>query len=389
MSHVHEARQLTFGDLKEIVERARDGRLDQDSAVVEKVDGQNLLVSWKDGEAVAARNKGNLKGYGENSLTLQDLNQKFEGRGSVRDAFVLAFEDISKKLGSMKKSLRNRVFENGRRFMNLEIVWPENANVIPYKKPRVIFHGLMTVSEDGTVSEFDVASAHMLSELVTEDEHFTFQGPNVVQLGQISNDQADVLVSMIERLQGTFSDEQPISKWHDKSWAEEVKRLAEIVGYDVPENVVEGFVRRWSWKNKSGDMGYSVRDMKKDVDHQEFLALARAYDKKLWKRRDRLNDMKFERVFSLLSTMLFERSSGFLIEDMESASRVVENRLETEVDSLETNEKLEREISRVKAAGNKVFATEGVVVTYRDHKLKLVGSFAPVNQIMGMARYNR
>ena len=49
---------LTFGQLKDIVNRALDGKLDYTR---EKTDGQALAISWRDGRLVAARNKGHLK----------------------------------------------------------------------------------------------------------------------------------------------------------------------------------------------------------------------------------------------------------------------------------------------------------------------------------------
>ena len=45
MSHPFDDKDLTFKDLKKIIERTFDGELDCEDGVTEKLDGQNLMVS--------------------------------------------------------------------------------------------------------------------------------------------------------------------------------------------------------------------------------------------------------------------------------------------------------------------------------------------------------
>ena len=51
MSHPFDDRELTFGDLKEMIRRSLV-ELNVEKEVTEKLDGQNLMFSWKDGELV-------------------------------------------------------------------------------------------------------------------------------------------------------------------------------------------------------------------------------------------------------------------------------------------------------------------------------------------------
>ena len=80
---------LTFGQLKDIVNRAFDGKLDYTR---EKTDGQALAISWRDGRLVAARNKGHLKNKGENALDIKGVSDKFQNRGGLTDALQLCNE---------------------------------------------------------------------------------------------------------------------------------------------------------------------------------------------------------------------------------------------------------------------------------------------------------
>ena len=48
MSHPFDDKDLTFKDLKKIIERTFDGELDCEDGVTEKLDGQNLMVSFSE-----------------------------------------------------------------------------------------------------------------------------------------------------------------------------------------------------------------------------------------------------------------------------------------------------------------------------------------------------
>jgi len=58
------------------------------------------MVSWKEGKLVTARNKGQLKNFGANSMDTSGVASKFAGRGDIKDAFVfgcttgLRFSDL-------------------------------------------------------------------------------------------------------------------------------------------------------------------------------------------------------------------------------------------------------------------------------------------------------
>ena len=61
MAHPFDDKDLTFGDLKKIIELGLGGQLNREDNVTEKLDGQNIMISWKDGKLIAARNKGHIK----------------------------------------------------------------------------------------------------------------------------------------------------------------------------------------------------------------------------------------------------------------------------------------------------------------------------------------
>ena len=83
MSHPFDDKDLTFGDLKKIIELGLGGQLNREDNVTEKTDGQNLMISWRDGKLIAARNKGHLKNRGKTALDIKGVESKFKGRGDI------------------------------------------------------------------------------------------------------------------------------------------------------------------------------------------------------------------------------------------------------------------------------------------------------------------
>ena len=69
LNHLYDDRSMSFNKMMEIIDTASAAKLSDE----EKVDGQNLFISWsnKRGEALAARNKGNIKQKG---MTASELS---------------------------------------------------------------------------------------------------------------------------------------------------------------------------------------------------------------------------------------------------------------------------------------------------------------------------
>ena len=103
MSHIYDNPYMTFGQIKDVMNKASSGEL----RGTEKTDGQNLFVSYNinDGTVRAARNKGNIKAGG---MTAADLLDKFAGRGALTDAFVNAFDAFERAVESFSDEERNR-----------------------------------------------------------------------------------------------------------------------------------------------------------------------------------------------------------------------------------------------------------------------------------------
>ena len=216
---------LTFGDLKTIISNALNGKLE---FTREKTDGQALAISYRDDKGlIAARNGGHLKNSGENALDISGVASKFQGRGGLTDAYNFAMEDLSKAIKGLSKAQRDKVFNQGSSFMNIEVIFPTSVNVIPYGQPLLVFHGTMDYDVNGKAIGADTSSARILAGMIKQinqdvQKNYTIQGPPVVNLPQsveLSKLQGKYF-SQLNKVQKEFKlkDSNGVADYHQAWW---------------------------------------------------------------------------------------------------------------------------------------------------------------------------
>ena len=132
LAHLHENLDFTFGELKSILGSVVSG----DMSVVEKVDGQNIFfrfsVDPQTGEVRTARSKSNLTKGG---MSPEQFAAKWVGH-PAESAFTNGFKAIDTALNTVGNQTLTRVFtpgsQGGQRYINAEIVYTGNPNVINY-----------------------------------------------------------------------------------------------------------------------------------------------------------------------------------------------------------------------------------------------------------------
>ena len=58
-------------------------------------------------------------------------------------------KDLEKSIGSLSDKQKEKVFGNGKRWMNLEVMYPATANVVDYDVAEIVFHGTLEYDESG------------------------------------------------------------------------------------------------------------------------------------------------------------------------------------------------------------------------------------------------
>jgi hypothetical protein len=400
--------------MKEIVSRALEGRLDIEAAVTEKTDGQNIYVTWKNGQPGFARGKGTII----NPMTPAELIADFQRKQQkaiaekgaeagvnyqrVVDAYQACAEDLTESLQRIPADRLAQIFKNGRVFANMEIIYPATKNVISYDKAHLQFHNLVEYDEQGNIVETDLTGGAMVQQIIQDanahmQKTFSFIPPQKIKIGKISNfeDQQAAFFNEIDQLRSKFGlkETDQIAEYHKAWWRDVIKTQADKMGYEIPENVLNALINRWAFFDKSE----SITTLKKQITNPEFLNWVQEFDKNEFKRYYKQNMEPFETLFLRLGAVALKNAENFLAANPSKTVQTIKQELAELIRELQNNPnpatvaKLELELKRIEKLGgfDAIVPSEGVVFTYGGNTYKLTGAFAPVNQILGVLKYAR
>lgn len=188
MAHLHESLELTFNELSIIL----DSIANADIEATEKVDGQNLFLTVDSTGAVrTARGAGDLKTGGMTPAAFAD---KWAGH-PAEGAFVKGFAAIEQAISGMPSEDVQDLFAGGQRYVNLEVMYPGNPNMIVYDAGNVVLHNFNTFDPTGEPVDdpeakaafTDLVSAVDAAEIDVDGETWTVKGPVVAQLQQLAD----------------------------------------------------------------------------------------------------------------------------------------------------------------------------------------------------------
>jgi hypothetical protein len=387
MSHPFDDMDLTFGDLKNIITNALNGDL---GVIREKTDGQALAISWKNGRLIAARNKGHLQNAGMNALGIEGVASKFAGRGGLTDAYNYAMRDLSAAISSLSQKQREKIFGEGKNFMNIEVIWPTSVNVIPYGQALLVFHNCIQYNESGVaIGQVDGAEnilAGMIKRVNADvQSKYTIQGPPITSIPKnenLSSKQSKYL-SRLNKLQNEFGlkDSDNVADYHQSWWDWWITSNAPI---KVDKLTKEALIRRWAF----GDKGFRLNT----ISNEQLQKWAIEHDKVNVAKQQKDNIRPFEELFLGVGADVLEFVSSVLTVHPDKAIRSMKEKLKSIASQVRSGgdpskvQKLKQELGRLNALGgiDKIVASEGLVFFYNGKTYKLTGTFAPLNQILGI-----
>jgi len=401
MAHPYDDVNLTFSEIKDLISDALQGGLNKEVVTTEKLDGQAIAVSWKDGRLIASRNKGDRKNFGAAGLTIQDVITKFEGRGDLADAFTFAMQDLESAISKINPKEREKIFGEGKRFMHLELIYPKTSNVINYDTPKLIFHNTTEYDEAGNAVGEDKSNASTLTKLIKDvnadvQKNFQIDPPKAVEFSKNINYESDrasfyTELSKIQKSTG-LKDNQSIKDYIRKQYAETIEGMASKYGYDLAPNILEGLINRFAFQDKS----FRIPDIKKAITNKDFLKWTLDFAKE----KNVANYYKqiispFENLFLRLGVRVIQLATGFLALNPDKVVKDIKTELESGIKNLRSSgseaakAKLEAQLKKLQAIGgfDAVLPSEGIVFQHKGKTYKLTGAFAPVNQILGILRY--
>ncbi len=396
MSHPFDDKDLTFGDFKKIIDAGLRGELNFEEDPTEKTDGQNVWATIQNGEVKFARNKGESI----TPMTLSQFKQKFQDHPSetVRDTFQFAAEDLANLLIKLPKKTQDEIFDNGKNFMNMELIYSKNPNVINYDTDVIQFHNITKTDGAGNVLGTDSKPAKEIPAVLTKLESNlgkTFQiiPPRIIQLQQDLDftENRNKFLKKIEVLQKKYNlkDSDPVSRYHEMWWRELIDKEFPNLGQDVKE----GLLRRWAYNDKKT---LNMRALDKELGKAES-AKIKKFDKEDYKKRVKENIRPFEDLFLELGSVILKNASNFVAANPKAETQRLRTYLAAEADKITKTggvdqvNKVKAELDRLNRIGglDSIYPTEGIVFRYRGKLYKLTGTFAALNQLLGIIKYGR
>ena len=395
MNHLYDNWYLTFNQIKDILTKASEGQLEG----TEKTDGQNLFISYsvKDGTAKSARNKGNIKTGGMN---VQQLQQKFSGRGALEQSFTDALRIFEKAVRSLSTDMQMRIFgQDADVWYNAEIMDPKTANVINYDKRSLVIHRVGHAyfdKETGEVTDVDITqNVNALSKAITDmqravaDDNYYIAQNAVRKLSALSNKKP--LNTALQNINSLMS------QWgvNDNTTLKEYIyiRINNYITKVLSPSVLSIIDRDALIGRIMGERGYNVTQIVKPLEKTE-----KEVVKDLVKQGKHILKQSIIPLENIIHDFAVEILKGvqslYIINNQKEVKRL-QKEVETAIRAIENSsnetahEVLKQQLQKIKSVDKINTAIEGFVFDYNGYSLKLVGNFAPVNQLLGLFKYGR
>ena len=389
MSHPFDDKGLRFGDFKQIINNALQGHLDLESSATEKTDGQNLFITWNK-KLLAARNTGDLKRGG---MDAKAVKLKFANRGNIEKAFNYAMRDLAKAIGGLSDKQKEKIFDGGNNWVNMEIMYPASANVIVYDAPYLQFHNVLKY-KDGSATGSVIDGARILAGMIAQtnqnmQKSFSIIGPKVLKVNphQDFGVKRPYFIGKLSKLMSRYKmkDSNTFGEYHQAWWESFVDK--KFKGIDNKTKM--GLVKRWAFFDKS------FRLDKKNIPDSKMLDTAKGFDKMNHADQVKKNMFPFETLFFELGAEVLKNVEGFLAANPDKAVQSVRRQVAKAISDVRKGgdlKKLNRmhaQLAKVQAIGGfkTIIPSEGLVFVYKGNTYKLTGAFAPVNQITGMMAF--
>jgi len=389
MNHPFDDRDITFGDMKQMIRLSLEGKLNIESGVQEKTDGQALAITFKDGKVGAARNKTTIK----DPMDINAVKMKFAGRGEIEKAFSFAMQDLEKALLRIPRNKLDDVFQNGSRFLNIEIIYPGTKNVIMYgSKAYIQFHGVDEYNlELATKVDSYPEYAPLLQKLIASvnahvQKQFEIIPPKILTVGKLPDFEKKEkhFIDQVTFLQKQFQlkDTDELVMWHEAWWK---GKIEQTIPY-ATDDIKLGLLKRWAYFDKSFRMN------NKTIPDPETLQMAKEFDKQDFAKQNKHNVYNFEKIFLELGVEILHNISDYLSVVPSDATKDIRQRIATKIKVIQKSkdlaslEKLKFELKRIEDLGGfeKLVPSEGIVFVYKGKTYKLTGLFAPINQLLGI-----
>jgi len=392
LMHLYDNRELTANEIVRIFKSASQGEL----VGTEKTDGFNIYLGFQDGQARAARNKGDAAKGG---MTLEDLaKREFQGGPEVRQTYLNAFNAYRKFTNQLTDDERVAIFgQKGEVLYNAEIQGPAASNVVNYDKNIITIHHTghkMYNPETDRLEGIDVGNNSIfldkkldIYEQAEQNTDFRVERTSVLKLRALSDD-TDLKLAVAELNNAGFSGNMTINDFLEGKLRPSVDSQFGYLADDLKTHIVDRILK------KEGSLG--IPQIAKGLPKEQRVAIS-----EFIKSGKALLNQAIEPI-----EMTVHKFSVALLSGLESAY-ILDNaaeldRLRSEVATAikeigeytgegaeQAHELLYKQLQKIKHHDRVNTTVEGFVFQHKDQIYKFTGNYAPVNQLLGLFKYGR
>jgi len=393
MNHLYDDYELTFSELRDILSGVSSGKIEG----TEKTDGQNLFIAFdiKTSKAKGARNKTEIT---QGGLDGQGLSDKFSGRGALEFSFTDALTAFENVMNLLKPNEKQKIFgPSASIYFNCEVIDPRVSNVIRYDVKTLLIHRTGAVEFDpktGQENELDVSDRIATLENAlkrVQDQKAPDYKVQVDAIRRVEGSAGSVALGdatkRIEAIMGSYglSDNQTIGDFV-------VLRLGKIVEdkAKIPNELKRKFI-----KKLLGSDQVNLADLKKEIsslpqDESSILMSMLKNDNFVIS----VAVKPIEEIVKNFSSKVLENLGSSFISNNKKEVKRIRDQVKSVIDSIQSSgdqkkiDSLKRQMDRLKDVNNIKSAIEGFVFSYNGKHFKLTGNFSPINQIIGLIKYD-
>lgn len=392
LNHLYDNVNMTYNKMAQILKKASSGEL----VGTEKADGYNIFLGYRDGQARAARNKGDMQRGG---MTMQDLvAREFKGGEKVRQAYLQSFEAYQAALDSLSDNDKAKIFgPNGEIFYNTEIMGPAAAQLLNYDINVLSIHrgGHKTYNRElDTVEVIDASeSSAYLDKVIdrfeqaTSDKTFSVQRTAFVELKALDSD-ASLNVALSKLQKAGFSGSMTILEFQEQRIRPKIDSTLPYFDPAIRQQVIDRIL------NKEGKKGVAQITKGFPRDQKAIVSQLVKQDKRLikeamWPIEEAVHEFAVDMLEGMESAYILDNEKELKRLQQEVKEAIKQISAYTGPGEEDVKDILLQQLQKLKHHSKVNATTEGFVFEEDGVLYKFTGNYAPMNQLLGLFKYGR
>jgi len=385
--HVLDDHSLTFHDLEDIFFLAWHNKLEN---CTQKIDGSFLWFTYKSSMQqirVARSNKEILVGGLNRRELFQKYSSKFCIERGIRQIFDMAICSLDELF--FNKGEDEDVFDNGKIFFPVEIVYPNTDHTILIDSLNLVFHQYPIINSD--LQESKISRQHELFQIILDSytvwgksiNNFKIHFPikTIVKSGlekyEILNKFSNDLSNLLSELNLTKSNtiEDYVRKRMEQYFSNHTRFIS-----SRSDDTIKAIINRILHVKGCRNLTY----LKQIVKNGPQFDLSKYIDNKLFMHKML---QPLENVFNVYAHQLLQHIDpvikGSVTMTQINVSNVINDQQWKALDAIPDEFQIYTE--KLKSVNN-IIPLEGVVFFYKEKYYKITGYFAAANQLLNLKR---